>query len=56
MIIYPADPLRNYLAHKDEIDQAIHAVLEGGRYILGPQVTSFEEEFAAYRGQAAASG
>lgn len=56
MIIYPADPLRNYLAHKDEIDQAIHAVLEGGRYILGPQVTSFEEEFAAYLGTGSSVG
>jgi dTDP-4-amino-4,6-dideoxygalactose transaminase len=46
----PADPLSNYLAHKEEIDVAIHSALEGGRYIHGPQVRAFEEEFANYLG------
>lgn len=46
----PADPLSNYLAHKEELDAAIHAALEGGRYIHGPQVRAFEDEFANYLG------
>lgn len=49
-LLVPADPKANYLAHKDEIDQAIHRVLDSGRYILGREVAGFEEEFAAYLG------
>jgi dTDP-4-amino-4,6-dideoxygalactose transaminase len=44
------DPKANYLAHKAEIDAAISRVLESGWYILGREVTAFEEEFAAYIG------
>lgn len=44
------DPKASYLAHKDEIDRAIAEVLESGRYILGPNVESFENEFARYLG------
>jgi len=44
------DPHANYLAHRAEIDDAIRKVLEGGRYILGPEVASFEREFAGYVG------
>nr|WP_298914933.1 DegT/DnrJ/EryC1/StrS aminotransferase family protein [uncultured Algimonas sp.] len=33
---------------KDEIDAGIAAVLESGRYILGPQVKEFEEKLAAF--------
>jgi dTDP-4-amino-4,6-dideoxygalactose transaminase len=50
------DPRANYLAHKDEIDAAIAAVLTGGRYILGEQVAVFEREFAAYLGAGHAIG
>lgn len=32
----------------DEIDSTITRVLSSGRYILGPEVQSFEEEFARY--------
>jgi dTDP-3-amino-3,4,6-trideoxy-alpha-D-glucose transaminase len=32
----------------DEIDSAVGRVLSSGRYILGPNVQSFEEEFARY--------
>lgn len=32
----------------DEIDSAVARVLSSGRYILGPAVQSFEEEFARY--------
>ncbi len=45
---------------RDEIDAAISNVLGGGRYILGPGVDAFEEEFARYcrcaNGIALASG
>lgn len=33
-----------------ETDEAIRNVLEGGRYILGPEVEAFEREFAAFCG------
>jgi dTDP-3-amino-3,4,6-trideoxy-alpha-D-glucose transaminase len=46
----PLAPLRG------EIDAAIAGVLDSGRYVLGPQVTAFEEEFAAYTGSAHAVG
>jgi dTDP-4-amino-4,6-dideoxygalactose transaminase len=49
-ILLPADPKANYLAHKDEINQAILRVLDSGRYILGHEVTAFEQEFAQYIG------
>src|SRR5579862_9563785 len=45
-----ADPGANYRAHKAAIDAAIARVLEGGRYILGPELLAFEREFAAYIG------
>jgi dTDP-4-amino-4,6-dideoxygalactose transaminase len=49
-LLLPADPKANYLAHKDEIDQAIRRVLDSGWYILGREVAAFEEEFARYTG------
>jgi dTDP-4-amino-4,6-dideoxygalactose transaminase len=48
--ILPANPAANYRAHRDEIDQAVHRVLDGGMYILGEEVARFEEEFAHYLG------
>lgn len=48
--ILPCDPRAGYLAHKDEIDAAIARVLGAGRYILGAEVASFEEEFARFCG------
>lgn len=51
-----SNPLANYLAHRDEIDEAIHRTLESGWYILGKEVTSFETEFAAYLGLSNAVG
>ena len=56
VIIPQTDPRANYHAHRVEIDAAIAAVLEGGRYILGEQVASFEREFAAYLGVRHATG
>lgn len=43
-------PKASYIAYKDEINDAINKVLESGWYILGKEVSSFEEEFAAYIG------
>ncbi len=40
----PLEPLR------DEIRAAIERVLDSERYILGPEVSAFEREFAAYCG------
>jgi dTDP-4-amino-4,6-dideoxygalactose transaminase len=37
-----------YLTIKDEIGQAISAVLESGHFVLGEKVESFEHDFAAY--------
>lgn len=45
--LLPSNPKDNYLAHKEEIDAAITRVLESGRYILGREVTAFENEFGA---------
>lgn len=44
------DPLANYLSLRPEIDRAIERVLKSGRYILGEEVTAFEQEFARYLG------
>ena len=49
-------PKANYLAHKADIDSAIAEVLTGGWYILGQQVTAFEQAFAAYLGVSDAIG
>jgi dTDP-4-amino-4,6-dideoxygalactose transaminase len=46
----PLAPLRA------EIDAAIARVVEGGRFILGPEVQAFEQEFAAYCGARHAVG
>jgi len=48
--LHPSNPLASYLAHKDEIDAAVGRVLNEGQYILGQEVSSFENEFAAYVG------
>jgi dTDP-4-amino-4,6-dideoxygalactose transaminase len=50
VLIPQTDPKASYIAHKAEIDTAIAEVLESGWYILGQQVTAFEQEFAAYLG------
>jgi dTDP-4-amino-4,6-dideoxygalactose transaminase len=44
------------LALRGEIDAAIAAVLDDRRFILGPNVTAFEEEFAAHCGARHAIG
>lgn len=47
-MILCSNPHEQYAAHRDEIRAAIDRVLDGGRYILGPEVEAFESEFAAY--------
>jgi dTDP-4-amino-4,6-dideoxygalactose transaminase len=46
-----ADPKSGFLAHAEEIRSAIEGVLASGFYILGPQVSAFEREFAGYHGE-----
>lgn len=46
----PLEPLRN------ELRAAIDRVLDSERYILGPEVSAFEQEFAAYCGAEQAVG
>lgn len=49
--VFTGNPLLlSYQTHKEEIDAAITRVLDSGRYILGEEVRSFEEEFARYTG------
>lgn len=48
--ILPANPKASYLAHKQEIDQAIQGVLDSGWYILGQETSAFEQAFAEYLG------
>jgi len=55
-MILCSDPNAQYLSHKDEIDKAVAAVLSGGRYILGQEVSSFEKEFSGYIGSKHAVG
>jgi dTDP-4-amino-4,6-dideoxygalactose transaminase len=49
-VLFTADPKAGYLAHAHEIRAAIDGVLTSGRYILGPEVETFEQEFAGYHG------
>ncbi len=51
-----ADPGAQYLALRGEIDAAITEVLHSGFYVLGPQVSAFEREFANYIGASQAIG
>jgi len=45
-----AHPQASYLAHQEEIDRAIQQVLQSGWYVLGQEVTAFEQEYARYIG------
>ena len=49
-MILCSNPLAQYLSQKAQIDAAIRRVLDSGRYVLGPEVQAFEEEFARYLG------
>lgn len=45
-----ANPLAQYQSHRDEILEAVKGVLDGGHYVLGPEVEKLEQDFAAYCG------
>jgi len=45
-----------YRALKPEIDDAVRRVLDNAQFILGPAVTAFENDFAAYCGTSQAIG
>ncbi|MEO8064330.1 MAG: DegT/DnrJ/EryC1/StrS family aminotransferase [Pseudomonadota bacterium] len=51
-----ATPLEQFRAHRSAITAAVTRVLEGGGYILGKEVESFETEFARYCGTRHAIG
>ncbi|CAN5696285.1 DegT/DnrJ/EryC1/StrS family aminotransferase [soil metagenome] len=46
--VFSAYPLEDYRRHKQAIDESLARMLEHGHYILGGEVTAFEQEFAAY--------
>jgi len=48
--------VRQYLSIKDEIDGNLQKVLMSGQYVMGPMLTQFEKEFAAYTGSTYAIG
>ena len=50
IMILCSNPKAQYLSHKNDIDAAIFRVLDSGRYVLGNEVLSLEEEFARYIG------
>lgn len=43
-------PVEAYHAYREQFDAAVRRVLEGGWYILGKEVSAFEQAFAAYCG------
>jgi len=47
-MIQCANPRLQYLARKEEINDAVMRTLDRGRYILGEAVKAFEDEFSAY--------
>jgi dTDP-4-amino-4,6-dideoxygalactose transaminase len=55
-LIPQASPGRDYRRNQADIDAAVRRTLESGWYILGPEVTAFEAEFAAYLGLREAIG
>jgi dTDP-4-amino-4,6-dideoxygalactose transaminase len=50
------DPSTPRAELRTQLRDAVAGVLDGGRYILGPEVSSFEQEFAEYCGAAHAVG
>lgn len=56
MNIPQCNPGAAYQAYKQEIDQTVAATLNSGWYILGSQVTKFEQNFAAFTGAKFAIG
>ena len=54
--ILSADPRASWAAHAIGVSEAIERVLRSGKYILGPEVKTFEREWAAYVGCAFSIG
>ncbi len=50
------DVTRQYLLIEHEIHRAIDRVLPAGRYVLGPELAAFEQEYAAFCGTRYAIG
>ena len=50
------DLTRQYSQIEEELHQAIDRVLPSGRYVLGPELAAFEQEFAAFCGTRFAIG
>jgi dTDP-4-amino-4,6-dideoxygalactose transaminase len=48
--IFFANPSAQYLSHKEDIDSAIHRVLNSNQFILGDEVRLLEQKFAEYIG------
>jgi len=55
-LIWRCDLTAQYHELRAEVDEAITGVLLSGRYVLGPNVEAFEEEFARYLGVRQAVG
>jgi dTDP-4-amino-4,6-dideoxygalactose transaminase len=55
-MILCGNPYTSYQAHRAEIDAAVRRVFDSQRYILGAEVSAFEEDFAAYLGVEQAVG
>ncbi len=49
-------PLEDYKLHQIDIDEALRSTLAEGHYILGGEVTAFEQEFAQFVGTKHAIG
>jgi dTDP-4-amino-4,6-dideoxygalactose transaminase len=56
MIVPVADPRAENAQLADELDAAIRRVVSSGTYVLGPEVTAFEQEFAEFVGTRFAVG
>lgn len=56
IVVPQNDPHAGYVAHQPEINAAIQRVLNSGWYILGREVQTFEQAFAAYVGVSYAIG
>ena len=50
MKIMPNRMDRGFYRYQEEFEQKALEVLRSGWYVLGKEVSSFEEEFAAYTG------
>jgi len=55
-MIYTANPAASFLAHQDEIEEAVLNTIRGNTFILGEEVKALEQEFAEYIGTSEAIG